>query len=120
MARPNAADIGREKGIETLASLGGQLVIANSGRIDPPIVVEGGRQQFRREVLAYRRALPLLGRKRAHQRVALLLLRGEDAGSLVFAETREHRLRAHEVEIGRASCRERVTRSRGTAALKRT
>src|SRR6516162_8011691 len=52
---------------------------------------------FRGKVLANRRALPLLGRKRAHQSVALLLLCGEDACTGVSAKARKHRLRAHEV-----------------------
>src|SRR5580704_3370495 len=95
--RSNAADIGREERLETFAPLSGQLVLANSGRIDPSIVVKSGRKQFRGKVLADRCTPPLLGCKHPHQRIALLLLCREDAGSLVFAKACEHRLRAHEV-----------------------
>jgi len=51
MTRAHAADIGRKQRLETLAALGGQLLIADPGGLDPPVVVECGGEEFRGEFL---------------------------------------------------------------------
>src|SRR5262249_25728311 len=43
VARPNAACVGREQRLETLAALPRQLALPASGAIDPPIVTKSGR-----------------------------------------------------------------------------
>src|SRR5262249_26614663 len=96
VARPNAARVGREQRLETVAPLRRKLGILDSGAIDPPVVAKGSRQQFTREIVSDGCTRSLFGRQRTHQRKALLFLGSEDAGSDVFARTREYWLGAHE------------------------
>src|SRR5262249_24281487 len=97
VARPNAGRVGREQRLEQLTAFRRQLAIADSGAIDPPVVAKGGRQQLTREIVSDDCTRSLVRRQRTHQRKALLLLGSEDAGSGVFARTREYWLGAHEV-----------------------
>src|SRR5215469_5685244 len=96
VARPNAARVGREQRLKTVAPLHRQLGIADSGAIDPPIVPKSGRQQFAREILADRRTRLFVRRQGTHQGETLFLLGSEDARSGVLARARENWLGAHE------------------------
>jgi hypothetical protein len=51
LPRPNAADIDHKQRLETLSARRRQLVMADPSGIDPPIFVERGGEELRREVL---------------------------------------------------------------------
>src|SRR6516164_629542 len=96
VARPNAARVGREQRLETVAALRRELGIADAGAINPPVVAKGGCQQLTREIFSDRCTRLFVRRQRTHQGKALLLLGGENARSHVFARARKHWFGAHE------------------------
>src|SRR6516164_5168655 len=96
VARPNAARVGPQQRLETVAALRRELGIVDAGPINPPVVAKGGCQQLTREIVSDRRTRLFVRRQRTHQGKALLLLGGEDARSRVFARAREHWFGTHE------------------------